>query len=1823
MKTIIMIAAMVMAASVSVVCQDREPQPLPKADLGWSGVEADSVLAFDERPFLRGWNWLSTDSDASNTMGMNMWHLDDPFAWDATATRFLERYVPGQLLASTIDGISHNDGHFKDPSESIAMEWQPWLEPEYDPLTNRDTFALRSDDATGGVWGFHTRHPNGSVVKDPTDGYYRFRLEQGDVPKSQAGTVVLDDAECTTGLSRFEEATGDYSPNTLYLAINLRRNEAEPLSADRSEVVLRVRVPIRSLQNTQKPAHQQGSPTYARFKRLVDRRQRVNDITSTLGQPMGRRMAINDADVGTAVEELVITRGMLGIYWAVEQDITIYAMLDFSWDGLDPRDKSYWNPRFVKRSVRNKVMGPDDKNNAPLTAEVGVQVLYTGAVGVDIKSVRLESKQSMELFWGQQDRLIQESVKTFTDRLVNLNRNKIPTAGHQPRLWRIYGRDEIRPMHWKGFRYIHRLLHNTTTTEWYPMEISKAKHCLQLQEYWSGTTPEFSPQAGSPLFRHGSEWRGMQDTLDLYAGHTYGRDNIRDYETRLYWSKRVVDAAGNQVWDQRTAGALPLGADSVDMFLKSYGAGVLGHIEKIAQEGYRDHPQLLFDPSVVLLGNTWEYSTLLAQWKEINNARHHWLGKADKTRAKSVEELRLLQWMPMILGAKGLIHYSGESLVMPDTSRLADGTGEGWELDTKGKNRKHTSMERSICASVPLGKLPAAAANLIGDARIDSDMLGADYLEPNEPTRYNDYLPRGLAATALALNGGRPNPPGFPMFRKSMRQVIREAHRSLAPFADSLVDLQLTAWRAKGFTSWFIGDTTAYSSWLDNSVEAQRVWVPAVTDATVRELEKIRREPYDSTFYDVTLFRHQRASLDTLCFVGVLNRRTDPRLDTTIGQDPVMTYDQLKAHVKEHPEDLYGQYGARRIRIPFNYARHENIGGRAVNLRVRELRTYDTTMVNQRPAIDTVIGHATSLDVDLLPGEGKIFRVSVVEASSQNETGFLDHSNQRKIVAYPTVKGSELVHDTTSMPVRTWQRIIAGDSMYYHRVFHRRAAGPNGPAGPLTVWYQRSAPLARQHTTDSTDVYAFDASTISWEAPINISSRVGITNATNTTTIADLSCGYPALVVRPDFLQGQPTANVYVVFACEGPNQQQAEVLVCETVLPAELPRADQEASYQLGYSHVLDQFPVDVGPPGGANPVTRATMLEHWGTPMINASRNGNYYCWSHPTNGIGAGFKEPDRRQFGNDQQIYLRHLDAPSVSAHPSLNTYSRLHLGETDAGLVWQEGSTPADGGTILYTRLFLNNAGALEYGLTPTDPDISLAPNFVSQQNQQIAILTEAALMTHAFPVLYRQLSDWDLQESARHYSVGLVNYKAERAYWQSKPSEHHYVAPNWCIGRRVFDLSVGSQRGPVSGALLPDSIIAHSENFIFSEALHLKGPDATQGEQWGEWGSTPAHNAWDHDDSTSVLEFWSEPADGTLAPPRLWHMRMSWLLYGTDADYDHADLVASGAVKRLQDAGSHPHLAARHSMRGAANRGWQRNRRIFSEPYQAKEGYGDAPAIWTSSEYFYRTGAEANAQPQALPYRGFRRPGEHLLVSPLHVQQSDQWLTFRNSDDVLQPATHGFVTEWTSLPAVATVDLGVAAMGSAPLATLAIQSEQTGQMLFWDVGSDAAGSGINAGSTHVQATLLSTPTDRYRLILQPLQMGREDAAWPAQDVEIVLPGTEAFARTQHSPQMRQQLIDLRSMKTVAIGEQYNLHVYPNPAMGMLTMAVSLPSELAPWQRNLHILITDVMGRLVWSAPCDVVDVMTADTAPWPVGTYTITVRSDVGIVTRSRFSVVK
>lgn len=1367
-------------------------------------------------------------------------------------------------------------------------------------------------------------------------------------------------------------------------------------------------------------------------------------------------------------------------------------------------------------------------------------------------------------------------------------------TGRRYRVASWYGKDEAYMMYWEGWRQYNNLFDSLTISE---VRLGKVKHMLYktgTRRLWQGRTADYAPQTAAPYLVNGSNTVGGPNAQFDFLGFSNGLRHSMGMQGRLdvHTNQPTVPVDYDTYW-----GAKPVGASqfTVDLPIPEslyVGTVVANTYEQAVRWG---SPQCLIegtnylyllDPDFLFLGaqtpwyaNVWAYG----EWIKTNDDPNIY---AIASRPLTGSEFNAIGYGALALGAKGLITYYGVS---------SDGSLNTSTPACTGATPGSLTSLGITSLTTDDSYITTTGLDLVRDARLGGDFFLESASEPTHFTEFmvhNGTVDRGYFASKLGVDSTR-----LYAGRESCRRALHRLYRYAYDHRATLEALELQCWWAKGYKQWTLEKTAGT---LTNYLRLDSTLAVA-HPSRVDTMGRMNREDYDSVFVDITLHKHRDTAMSTMFVVGLVNRRTDPRLHYL--EDTVfLTEAEFEGRLESNLAEAYDQRGAREIRLPFHYVSPD---GLAYNLHVQQLTHEGET------GIDTVIGANGLLAVRLRPGYGTFLRVKPVRASATDgQLGYLDHSNQRKLVAFPEVTGAVEVFDTVDM--RTYLRMVVGDTMWYHQVYHRRRPTQQDPEGGfLTVYYRRSKPLLTTDNADTTgsSAYVFDASTIEWEDPVVVSDQVLYQPpGAEEPDVMDLSCGYPALVVRPVITDTDTVVSqVYIVFGCEYLTEQNASVLVCETILPVEASRAEQQAYYAANPSEVLDVTPAPTVP-----------ILEHWGTPMVNASHSGNFYCWSHATNGIGVGFKDPVARQFLPAQRLYLHgQVITPDWrSTHPSLNSYSRLQLGEEDAALVWQEGENATDGSWIYYTRLFHGPAPgyAIAYDLNPGYTRITAGPPFADPNNGQIGIVTDPYVTVdsaqfdagHNFPVVYRHLSDWETTPENTRHDIRLVNYKADRVYWQSR-KVHLGLGP-WMIGRRNIDVA-DSSLSPVGGT---DWVYTQGEEFIFSETLNLRGPDATQGEQWGEPGSIPNNDDVIHyDDSCSALSFWSDTADADPFP-HIWHMLYGWEFYGQTADHLTDDLIATGQLQQIHGYGWYPHLAARYSV--SAHRGIQRNRRIYNEPGGVWLNYQHAPVMTTSSEYFYKP-TQTQTQPKGIPYHGFRGPTAAALVGLLRFPGLDKTVMLHadttSFDRAEKPhAPRRFLSPWFTVPQATDLQFTTTTSGKEAAATLSLERYSDGETVM----VDALARRGTTTKAHQAYTVVGDQQERYRFVLEPLG----DAVYAAKDIEIIMPDDEGLRKPVSQIQYG-GLIDLRTMHTSTM-PRGSVQLYPNPASDYLGVAYDATvstvtgygtSDVAP--ASTTIQVTDERGRELYHCTAPAAGMLTVPTHDFASGVYHVVITTDHGM----------
>lgn len=1718
------------------------------------------------------------------------------------------------------------------PTDSVQHQYfRSWMGMRWEPAENAepgDTWSPR--DSTSWPYGFEARHHQSAPPASTDTNYRRFVLDTALI----SGTMpvkVLDSCNPRTSLFGDVSRGGDVATDStdgrrMFLVINLRRLDWAVVTPDDS-VVLRLQVRGNRFEpNPANPDPLERDPIHFIFDSVPN-----PNGTAIYNLRENRGRVLSMVGIGTdTTNEVLITRQMLPS--GANRDITITAEFrtDSSRIFTHNANTDNWD-RTNAQMKRVEFLGHGTPGvNAHNIDTITPVVWFYDKTSVAIQSISIVTPYTFHVLCGAYDEAFAMRLSTAMLNITDVRNYYRDSVGSTQPLYieHIYAVDEFGVRDELGMYYRSHLLNGFCNSEtgyegsfghsnYTTVNGRKRIHMMPFSMIWTSGLGFTGTQTPSPMFPYSSAaYEGAPyKTLSLREGYMFGQhvDPLR----RPYSASFETFGNTNILGSYEQFG-IPLASkfatDSVYERIMSQHVlvGAMGSWEKMLYIHFYKIDWFFTKPTKPWITHGFYHYRTNLGWAADSTVPYVHFGV---WRPQSGEEIRLELSSAIAFGAKGFAYDKLFDLPsrrhVPPTA-VVNSTG--------GHLNAFNHIEPGLVTNTYTHDWDTRAwfdsVNIL-----QSDSLGGDYIPVNHHWHFDEFRHRDSISQAMQLNRcyGIDSTNRVYLGQKSMRCEMKKWHDLVMhpDFNDVMYRMRPVAWYGSGYRKLIKGTMTDMSYWIDTTKATMKMYQWTKDDAT-DTVHDLRSEPVDERMYDYVLLDLATGSapVHDSCVLAVINRRTAPGIIDAAHTDSIevlSTYD-FDQRVLSDSTARYTQIGARRIVIPFNYSQHPT---QPVNLRVRELSLDSAVRI-----VDTVIGATTELAVDFKPGQTRFFKITTVPATEGTVRGFLDHSNQRKLVAFPKLDTLVSVEDTVDG--RTYLRMVIGDTMRYHQVYHRRRQTATGENGFLTVYYRRSTPILTKDTS-FTDAFVFDASTIVWENEQVISDRIlydppGIIGD----TIWDLSCGYPALVVRPlivnaDSANCDTTSRVYVVFGCEFSHILPIDtVLVCETILPADSLRTTQVTYYNAHPSQVLDVTPAPIAP-----------ILEHWGTPMINASQHGNFYCWSHVDNGIGTGFKIPTALQFVAGQTMYIKARPAFGpiwYETHPSLNSYSRLQIGEEDAALVWQEGDAPDQGQFIFYTRLRhgVGPGYPIRYELTNSAFRTTTGAVVEDALDPDIGMITDTWISvdstdygaSHAFPVVYRHLSDWETTPTNSRHTLRLVNHKADRVFWQSHRT---LFGPGpWVIGRRAIDVAEYSLAAPYWIGY-NDELYSTPEHFIFSLGVNLRGPDVSQGEQWGELGSVPNNPLPNYDDSCSVLNF-SSDTDDTDPEATIWHMLYGFNFYGSTVDHDHADLVSSGLLEQIHGYGHFSHLAARYSV--SAHRGYQRSRRVYNETGGVWANYVTAPLMRSSSEYFYKLATEEEP-PQGLVYSGFRGAGCSATLGPILVQSSKEWIALggeadkKSTDANTQTLPDKFASPWMELPDVSDLTFSSSVYGKAQAGTLYIERESDGERLEVEVMSSLRDKDV----LRETYTFVGGADDRFRFVLEPagkIMLG-------VKDVEIVMP--EGNRLEKSSKIIRYSgLLDLNTMaRTRSVSN--SIHIYPNPASESTSIVFDLRSKegLTADIQRASIIITDLHGLEMGRMACLAVDAVSVNTAVWPSGMYNVTVRTDEGVprIVTTRFTVIR
>ncbi|MCB9221493.1 MAG: T9SS type A sorting domain-containing protein [Ignavibacteria bacterium] len=1296
--------------------QDKEPIPWK---FRWGHSDELRVFSPDsikQTSFLTGFQWGGS-TNMNNALHNNVWTGGNYGTVSSTPIR-KQKLI---LQPKWHDSTNYGPGYWG----AVMMQYEPTL-----PLSgSNEGTILRPNDTTDPVFGF--RYRRGTISSNPLDeNYSRLVLKQAD-KVSYGGDRVLEDIwpqpyfeTRKWGLKGGD--TDNYLGRKWYLVVNMRRLNPDIDIIKDDSVVINIRMPY---------TRWDSASTNMIFRKLPidhpDSTEKLFFITNqdtadaySFIEPKGYAQLMQ-ADTSTVIS---ITRNMIPTASDNSENITLYA-------------------EFVTTEDMNSYFAKSVVDDPQFIKDFDIKVDYLGKLDVAIDYIRVESFEAHMLMRGEVDwhepwnynskdgRAIinsfpAESDSGFAYTINNgvidstytllrgqpsdiynilqsaINSVKIESNGWADAdLFRFKFQDTENDSYywWGALRYCNKLGNGMFMTRDGLQNPKLYNYYTKSPNKWLGIGLSASDREIPAPYAINTERDNNSMHLDFgylgAGGNIHFGDTLNsDYETHLMnYDSSDVDPGLIADWED-------LQRDSyyLDTLLK-YDDVIQSRFEGQAYEHYYK--------------NTFKSSFLFSdiQWFQYNlfyNYRLKYDSIADRNyftmhyyRPKTAEEMRLVNSSIIIMGGKGIISDGDRNKVPPNISPGNMGIGDNTKL------------------------------NEYND--IYSDSVGTDFIDArNDVWEIRDSVDLVKIAENWRVDTSR-----VYIGTKSYRAELFEQHSFIRANDSLLMNLRLSAAMSKGFRKHYTqdyqlyGSDTLLSSFIDlNETNTFTSKLPGSTN------EYIYPEPFDSSFVDITLLREIEKPIDSVFYIGVLNRRTDPLFLYPAPYDSnsylrFFSSAEFRDSCMNSPDSLeYQSYwwkrqGTRRVTIPFDYTYSDQ--GDYNLLRISEIGS-DVDSLNSLwhrgekyydLVTDTVIGQDRSLSFNLLPGQAKILKVEVLKVEELE--GFLDNYNQTNLIGYPDPLDTNMIT--------------------YHLAFYKNSILPiDSTKTYKEVHYIQSLPILKNSSDEN----------IVWNSLSrkNLSREFLENEDINDTTYAD--CNHPALVVRNDSL-GNPFA--YIVYTCADTSATLADsARVVEAVIDISTNTIKSNVEiYKLS-----------------------TPDIEKQGTPTINASANGNYLAWTDYNSGLVIGYHTPEASvpSILDTIKNYDFFPICQGIIRYPSFNTYSQIEKGEDNAGLVWyQDYDCRSDG--IFYSRVRHNSTtGLLDLNVPDTYEGYF---SFIYSPFQTMIQIDTVSMETK--PIIYRNLIPYSLSNP-----FACTYNRIDNINWIDKNNESIFFAPTMIKGITLF-----------------------------------------------------------------------------------------------------------------------------------------------------------------------------------------------------------------------------------------------------------------------------------------------------------------------------------------------------------------------------------------------------------------------------------------------------
>jgi hypothetical protein len=751
------------------------------------------------------------------------------------------------LLAQGVDAsFDINPADANDSSDLIVKNWGPiyahhpggsammnirgfYYDPtlELDP-DHPDKLVKRANDVTHPVFGFLNR--KGYSPSDSSNENFHRRIFDTSVHNIKDSIILSDpwpDDQLIYSADTNLSDANNYMGLSWYFSINLRRFD----NVMNGDTILKIELPYKL---TNPVINRQ-----IRFDSIPD--TNLNGIDS-LPNNRGLIRKLVLVDPQTIDTILYITRNMIPASNSYHKDITISAYFK-----CDP-----------SRGFNNYLNWKDSTYPNPIQ-HLGIKITYLDTTcPIAIRYAKFETPHTMDVMRGFADDFIADTFQSD----LNLIHNDTAFSNHAKRFFRYkLGTDYYDMQYYIGIRYFNKLVGNISVTEGFLPYPEHFEYYTNTAEQWLGMYG-IAAHVSAPYSRN--SWISQIKSFGITNGYTGYRSNA--------------------INDSITTAESDYTKSHYETFLvgrydKENGTKIFPITFFLNGTHNSDYPQMM---------NTWNNgykASYLTSWEGYiynkymkNESRgflfsdrfwwpqyyiHHSLADIITTnpsgtylvmtgRANTGEELRLDCFLPIILGAKGLIYDGNHTDNDLAKSQFYDGN--------------------------QINPTTRATLESLGDsAFLNSDIGGSDFIRPGgEILNFNSRM---ICLDTIGKYQTRPYNKIY-YGRKSCRLEMRKVHEWIRATENTLMQLRLQCWWAKGYREWYqqhpkyTESDTLINKFVD--LRGIRTKHPFADRYEGDSIYNYR----DSSFYDITLLSTTSSStydqLNSQYYIGVQNRRTSP-----------------------------------------------------------------------------------------------------------------------------------------------------------------------------------------------------------------------------------------------------------------------------------------------------------------------------------------------------------------------------------------------------------------------------------------------------------------------------------------------------------------------------------------------------------------------------------------------------------------------------------------------------------------------------------------------------------------------------------------------------------------------------------------------------------------------------------------------------------------------------------------------------------------------------------------------------------------------------------